>query len=1003
MASSAGIRHLLWRGPGENAKNGPHQAMADDTGPAQSPLSGDAPSLDGGDAVAVEPVEASGAVSADSLASIPAPPAERNAPGRAGRTRLLPAALALIGAAIPFLVMCTELHFRFSVPIGFVSLCISAWGIADLFGTFEGDEQHVTRRISLADLRPRLGELVASVGALVLVLTLAVAGVLPKPILTAAVLVPATFLWTVRAVYLLGRELGAWRDVELGMLSRHGFWLVALNVLIYLPLLGSYSLSDPWETHYGEVSREILARDDWISTWWAQDGWFWSKPVLDFWIQALDFSFLGVKYMPDGMLSAASRGLFPQPEWAARMPVFLLTLAGVYALYRAVARVFGRRTGFVAGLVLTTMPYWYLIAHQTMTDMPYVGPLTMAMALTLLGFVTDPERRLGLTELRIGKRTFRISALHLVLAAVLVSALPQVLYLASRNLTLFLRPGMTGFRFHRDEFFAGSGGGNCGLPGNQNCQPEHPYQHELFTLNLPGGIQVPIGIAFHVAIFWAALAAIFVWLNRREQRLQRVYFLGAWYFLALAMMGKGAPGLVLPIVTALAFVAVTRRWRDLERLELGSMLLVVAFVGLPWYVQMFMRHGPPFIDRLIMHDMYKRAFVHVHDTNQGDDTSFRYYVWQLGYGLFPWTGLAAGGLLWWLRRTDRTRDHQGDAASLMMVWFLAAFGMFTITLTKFHHYILPLVPAIAALTGVVVDRPLGEGSPARPGKLAQYLAGATASVALTVYGIARLFPRKIGGEAITGPAPWKGWGALCIGLGVVAAVYAVRKFGAAEPRDPDEEARRYERSMLAVLGLASVVVVVLVGRDLFTDTLSTRGQLRLMDLFTYNYTRPWPDTLDYTGTLVGFTLTLAVLSLGLTVRRLRRHAAALFCAAATVWAAWGLDIYLYKCAPHWGQREALLAYYRDRTSPDEPFVAYQMNWKGENFYTSNKVPAFVSSGEPFKRWVDDQKAKGIHHIYFISEHGRLGSLKRELGDPKSFTELTDKALNNKFFVARVTY
>ena len=215
--------------------------------------------------------------------------------------------------------------------------------------------------------------------------------------------------------------------------------------MLYVPLLGSYSLSDPWETHYGEVAREMLARDDWISTWWAQDGWFWSKPVLDFWIQAMDFSLLGVKYMPDQMLGAASRGLFPQPEWAARMPVFLLTLAGAYALYRSIARMFGRRTGFVAALVLSTMPYWYLISHQTMTDMPYVGPLTTAMALVLLGFVTDPERRRrNLTEIRIGKRVFRVSALHLVFFVVILSALPQILYLASRNLTLHLRPGMTG-------------------------------------------------------------------------------------------------------------------------------------------------------------------------------------------------------------------------------------------------------------------------------------------------------------------------------------------------------------------------------------------------------------------------------------------------------------------------------------------------------------------------------------------------------------------------------
>ncbi|HEX7671316.1 MAG TPA: glycosyltransferase family 39 protein, partial [Polyangiaceae bacterium] len=145
------------------------------------------------------------------------------------------------------------------------------------------------------------------------------------------------------------------------------------------------------------------------------------------------------------------------------------------------------------------------------------------------------------------------------------------------------------------------------------------------------------------------------------------------------------------------------------------------------------------------------------------------------------------------------------------------------------------------------------------------------------------------------------------------------------------------------------------------------------------------------------------LSLGIAMRSVRRHAAVLLCVAGVVWTAWGLDVYLYECSPHWGQRETVLAYYKDRTNPNQPFVAYQMNWKGENFYLGNQVPAFVSSGDKFKQWVDEQKAHGIRRIYFTSEHGRGGSLKRELGDPPSYVELTDKKLNNKFFLARVQY
>jgi hypothetical protein len=42
-------------------------------------------------------------------------------------------------------------------------------------------------------------------------------------------------------------------------------------------------------------------------------------------------------------------------------------------------------------------------------------------------------------------------------------------------------------------------------------------------------------------------------------------------------------------------------------------------------------------------------------------------------------------------------------------------------------------------------------------------------------------------------------------------------------------------------------------------------------------------------------------------------------------------------------------------------------------------------------------------MYFTTEHGRVSTLKRELGDPPKFTILTDKAVNNKFFMARVEF
>jgi hypothetical protein len=338
----------------------------------------------------------------------------------------------------------------------------------------------------------------------------------------------------------------------------------------------------------------------------------------------------------------------------------------------------------------------------------------------------------------------------------------------------------------------------------------------------------------------------------------------------------------------------------------------------------------------------------------------------------------------------------------MLVWLIATFGMFTITLTKFHHYILPLVPPTAVLTGVVVDRLLGAGSPARDGRLGAYAAGCLASVTLLLYGIFRFFPRRLLGEAL-GYEPRRVWAYACVAAGIAGLIVTVRKFGA-RTEAPDDPVARHDSAMLSALGIGSAVLVALAGRDLFTTGPgSGGGPVRLMQLFTYNYSRPFPETLDFRGALIAFTVVASLLSLGLAASTFRRHAAALLCATGVVWAAWGLDVYLYQCAPHWGQRETLLAYYKDRKSSEYPLVAYQMNWKGENFYAGNRMPAFVSSGEKFKNWVTEQKAKGVDVMYFTTEHGRVAALKRELGDHKSFTELTDKALNNKFLMLRVEF
>ena len=88
----------------------------------------------------------------------------------------------------------------------------------------------------------------------------------------------------------------------------------------------------------------MLARRDWISLWWAQDGWFWSKPVLDFWLQALCFSLLGVNFMPDQMLAKQITPVMPRVMDAFQTylrelrPTDLDGSAGLYRLKEELTR-----------------------------------------------------------------------------------------------------------------------------------------------------------------------------------------------------------------------------------------------------------------------------------------------------------------------------------------------------------------------------------------------------------------------------------------------------------------------------------------------------------------------------------------------------------------------------------------------------------------------------------------------------------------------------------------
>jgi hypothetical protein len=659
-----------------------------------------------------------------------------------------------------------------------------------------------------------------------------------------------------------------------------------------------------------------------------------------------------------------------------------------------------------------------------MTDMPFVGAMTASIGLVMLGVRSPADREVRSYEVKVGARTYRLTAWHLVFGMILVCGLPQILYLLSRNVEVLWGNAGHGFRWHWDEFHSGSGGGNCGLPGNEECRAQTPASIPHGLVANPEGFGPSLLRYFGSfepslqALLWIGVMALVLYLSWGERRAKRLYYLAAWFFAAISTLGKGPAGVMLPALVALAYLAASGSGRDvmdrtvrmideLVQFEIPAGVLMLLAVALPWYVAMYVRHGPPFTDRLIFHDMFNRAFSHVHDTNEGDDTSFRFYVWQLGYALFPWTGLAPIGLLWWMRGGKKDAPERNDTSVMLCMWFVFAFALFSFMGTKFHHYIFPAVPPVAMLIGIVLSDMLDGQAPDDATRRPAFLLTVSAGLGLSLYGIARMLPGSFWGTKPDGMLanPSIGLGVGLLVAGLVLLGLAVQR---ARPKDkektaapPEDEVSANNSRMLAAGALGSALLLVVVTRDLSfrPENSDQPGAIRLLQLFTYNYRRGWPESLDFSAALLAFGVVASLLSLALVVRAARRYAVPAICALGLIWGVWGLDVYMEKTGQHWGQHEVIAAYYQDRDDADQILVAYQMNWKGENFYTGNHVPAFVSTGSTFTTWLKKKKDEGAKVMYFITEHGRIGGLKGEVA-AKSYREVTDKTLCNKFVLVR---
>jgi 4-amino-4-deoxy-L-arabinose transferase-like glycosyltransferase len=433
----------------------------------------------------------------------------------------------------------------------------------------------------------------------------------------------------------------------------------------------------------------------------------------------------------------------------------------------------------------------------------------------------------------------------------------------------------------------------------------------------------------------------FIYLAARTRKRAPLYLYIAAILCAVAILAKGLAGLGLPVIVFLAYLLFTWNWGRLARNQIGYGVLVAllgcAVVAIPWHHVMLVRYGFPFWDELYGDNHWRRLVTGRH----GDRGAFDYFLRELGYAMLPFIALCPAAFMW---ATFRRKPVAADAAAggppdrrqeifwLGAIWFASSYAVVSLSITKFHHYILPALPGLALALGCFLDDLL-EG--ARQTAMARGRLAAAAAL---------------------------------VGLPLLA---------------------------LALHDLAR----------------SPQSAQLFIWLFSYDYVntpqgRPWPPGLDYRTALVTFGLLFALPVAALAVHRLRSTALVGLGLVAVAFTYFLLDVFIPQTANHWSQKPLIAEYYRQRRSPDERLVAWQMFWRGETFYTKNEIfegpydkrTVFLGdkNQENLKEYLGRNRGK---RTFFIVEQTRWGLLKSLLPAEAQSTLRTVDTRNNKFYLA----
>ncbi len=173
-----------------------------------------------------------------------------------------------------------------------------------------------------------------------------------------------------------------------------------------------------------------------------------------------------------------------------------------------------------------------------------------------------------------------------------------------------------------------------------------------------------------------------------------------WGACALAVLTKGAVGLLFPVGIGFLYLLASRNLQAITLFLRPRHLILFFALAAPWFIIETYINGMDFINAFVVKHHFKR-YTEVISSHGGP---LYYYLGVLAAGFFPWVSFLPEAVYRGFKELKKGAGGGQGCAPLYLfaaIWLLFVLIFFSISSTKLPNYIFPLMPAGAVMAGLL--------------------------------------------------------------------------------------------------------------------------------------------------------------------------------------------------------------------------------------------------------------------------------------------------------------